>query len=91
MAELIVAPSLLSADFSNLEREIELVKKSKAKWIHFDVMDGHFVPNISFGSKVLADVSKLSDLFLDVHLMITDPDKYALSENEDNCYWHVKK
>lgn len=77
MAELIVAPSLLSADFSNLEREIELVKKSKAKWIHFDVMDGHFVPNISFGSKVLADVSKLSDLFLDVHLMITDPDKYV--------------
>ena len=77
MREIIIAPSLLSADFSNLKEEINKVEKSKATWLHFDVMDGHFVPNISFGSKVLADISKVTDLFLDVHLMISDPLKYT--------------
>ncbi len=74
----IIAPSLLAADFKNLEQEIKLVKKAGATWLHFDVMDGHFVPNISFGPVVLGSVAKVSDLFLDVHLMISDPQKYAI-------------
>jgi ribulose-phosphate 3-epimerase len=73
----IIAPSLLAADFKNLELEIKRVSKAGAKWLHLDVMDGHFVPNISFGPVVLASVAKVSNLFLDVHLMITHPDKYA--------------
>lgn len=93
MKEVIVAPSLLSADFSNLEKEIKLVEESKARWLHFDVMDGHFVPNISFGSKVLADVSRKTDLFLDVHLMISDPLKYAddfIKAGADLITFHVE-
>ena len=93
MKEIIVAPSLLSADFSNLEKEIKLVEDSKARWLHFDVMDGHFVPNISFGSKVLADVSRKADLFLDVHLMISDPLKYAedfIKAGADLITFHVE-
>lgn len=73
----IIAPSLLAADFKNLELEIKRVSKAGAKWLHLDVMDGHFVPNISFGPVVLASVAKVSNLFLDVHLMITHPEKYA--------------
>ena len=73
----IVAPSLLAADFKNLELEIKRVSKAGAKWLHLDVMDGHFVPNISFGPVVLASIAKVSNLFLDVHLMISHPDKYA--------------
>jgi ribulose-phosphate 3-epimerase len=73
----IIAPSLLAADFKNLELEIKRVSKAGAKWLHLDVMDGHFVPNISFGPVVLASIANVSNLFLDVHLMITHPDKYA--------------
>ncbi len=77
MKKIIVAPSILSADFSKLGSEIDLVEKSKTNWLHYDVMDGHFVPNISFGPKILADIRKCTSLVLDVHLMISDPLKYA--------------
>lgn len=72
----IIAPSLLSADFGNLERDIEMVNHSSAQWFHIDVMDGVFVPNISFGFPVLKHINKLAKKPLDVHLMIVDPDRY---------------
>ena len=64
-----VAPSLLSANFACLKDDIEKIENGKADWLHYDVMDGHFVPNISFGYSILKDVSKVTNLFLDVHLM----------------------
>lgn len=77
MNELIIAPSVLSLDFANATHDLDELKKSKAKWLHFDVMDGHFVPNITFGADVLRGFKKRTDLFMDVHLMISDPIKYA--------------
>ena len=71
-----IAPSFLAADFGNLEREIKAVEDAGVEYIHLDVMDGHFVPNISFGPFVVEAIRKHTDLFLDVHLMITDPDAY---------------
>ena len=70
-----IAPSLLSANFACLKEEIDKIKV--AEWIHYDVMDGHFVPNISFGYSILKDISKITDKYLDVHLMISDPFKYV--------------
>ncbi len=71
-----VSPSILSADFANLERDMLRLKKAGADWAHVDVMDGHFVPNISIGAPVVKAISKVSDLPLDVHLMISDPAFY---------------
>ncbi|MCK9399283.1 MAG: ribulose-phosphate 3-epimerase [Bacteroidales bacterium] len=72
----LVAPSMLSADFGNLRRDIEMVNGSEADWFHIDVMDGVFVPNISFGFPVLKSIQKYAKKPLDVHLMIVDPDRY---------------
>lgn len=73
---MIISPSVLSANFADLKTEIKKIEEGGAAWLHYDVMDGHFVPNISFGYSILSDVKKVTDLFLDVHLMISDPLKY---------------
>ena len=72
-----IAPSILSADFSRLKDEIQGVEAAGADWLHVDVMDGHFVPNITIGPVVVESVRKVTKIPLDIHLMITDPDKYA--------------
>lgn len=72
----LVAPSILSADFANLEREVKAVAEAGADWIHVDVMDGRFVPNITIGIPVVKSLKKVSPLPLDVHLMIEEPEKY---------------
>lgn len=71
-----MAPSLLAADFANLQRDVEMVNQSEADWFHLDIMDGVFVPNISFGMPVLQAISKHAKKTLDVHLMIVEPDRY---------------
>lgn len=72
----LIAPSLLSADFGNLQRDIEMINQSQADWFHIDVMDGVFVPNISFGFPIMASIQKHAQKPLDVHLMIVNPDNY---------------
>ncbi len=72
----LIAPSLLSANFGNLQRDIEMINNSEADWFHLDVMDGVFVPNISFGFPIIDYVNKHATKPLDVHLMIVDPDRY---------------
>ena len=72
----LIAPSILSADFANIQRDVEMINKSEADWFHVDVMDGVFVPNISFGFPVIKAIKKHATKPLDVHLMIMDPDKY---------------
>ena len=72
----LVAPSLLSANFLNLEKDIEMLNQSEADWFHLDVMDGMFVPNISFGFAIIEKIRKTTRKFLDVHLMIVDPERY---------------
>ena len=72
----LIAPSILSADFANLQRDIEMINSSEADWFHIDVMDGVFVPNISFGFPVIRQINKYAKKPLDVHLMIVEPDRY---------------
>ncbi|MBT5859139.1 MAG: ribulose-phosphate 3-epimerase [Flavobacteriales bacterium] len=72
----IIAPSILAADFGNLQRDCEMVNNSKADWFHIDVMDGHFVPNISYGMPVIQSIKKHAKKPLDVHLMIEKPERY---------------
>jgi ribulose-phosphate 3-epimerase len=78
MSERLIAPSILSADFNHLGADIEMINQSEADWIHCDVMDGVFVPNISFGLPVIQHVAKIAKKPLDVHLMITDPDSFIV-------------
>ena len=73
----LIAPSLLAANFLNLESESKMLNESKADWFHLDVMDGKFVPNISFGMSVIKQIRKTTTKFFDVHLMIVEPEKYA--------------
>ena len=73
----LIAPSVLSADFGNLQRDIEMINSSQADWFHVDVMDGRFVPNISFGFPVMKAIQEHAKKFVDVHLMIVEPEKYV--------------
>jgi len=76
MTHTLIAPSVLAADFANLQRDIEMINNSQADWFHIDIMDGVFVPNISFGMPVLEAITKHAKKTIDVHLMIVDPDRY---------------
>ena len=90
---IIVAPSVLSADFANLGRDIDMLNESEAEWIHIDVMDGVFVPNISFGFPILEAISKRTEKFCDVHLMIVQPEKYVhqfIKAGADNITIHYE-
>lgn len=77
MKKRIVSPSMLSADFGHLERDTKMIDRSAAEWVHIDVMDGVFVPNISFGFPVLKAITDATEKFMDVHLMIVEPEKYV--------------
>ena len=76
MKNTLIAPSVLAADFGNLQRDLEMINNSEADWFHIDIMDGVFVPNISFGMPVLEAIAKHATKTIDVHLMIVDPDRY---------------
>ena len=76
MGSIKIAPSMLAADFANLERDIQMINHSEADWFHLDIMDGVFVPNISFGMPVIKAMAQHTEKILDVHLMIVDPDRY---------------
>lgn len=79
MKEFLVAPSVLAADFGNIQRDLEMISSSQADWLHVDIMDGRFVPNISFGQNIVNTMKKHCTKPLDVHLMIVEPEKYISS------------
>lgn len=85
--ERIIAPSVLAADFGHLERDVRMVDRSAAAWVHVDVMDGVFVPNISFGFPVLRAVRRATEKVVDVHLMITEPERYVARFAHDGADW----
>ena len=87
MGSIKIAPSILSADFSRLADEIQAVQRAGADWLHLDVMDGHYVPNITIGPIVVEWIRKATDLPLDVHLMISDPDKYVPEFIRAGAHW----
>lgn len=89
----ILAPSILAADFANLEREVDMINRSEADWIHVDIMDGRFVPNISFGLPVTQAIHKHAKKPLDVHLMIVEPERYVADfakAGADHIYVHAE-
>jgi ribulose-phosphate 3-epimerase len=81
----LIAPSILAADFANLQRDVEMINRSEADWFHIDIMDGVFVPNISFGMPVLRDIVKHATKTIDCHLMIVDPDRYVETFAQLGC------
>src|SRR6185295_14184369 len=94
MKQVMVAPSILSANFGNLEKDFDFLNRSEADWIHVDIMDGNFVPNISFGFPLLSAMKKLSKKPLDVHLMINQPERYFSRFRDagaDSLSIHIEK
>lgn len=93
MQELIISPSVLSLDYADMNGQIEKLRKSKAKWLHFDVMDGHFVPNLTFGPDLLKGFKKASNMVMDVHLMVSDPflvSKWFIKAGADLITFHLE-
>lgn len=90
---MILAPSILAADFGILAEQIKEAENAGAKWLHIDVMDGHFVPNISFAMPVIKSIRKYTDMFFDVHLMITEPERYIddfIDSGADGITFHIE-
>lgn len=93
MKHLIVAPSVLSLDYTDTKSQLQLLNDSKAQWMHFDVMDGHFVPNLTFGPDILKAFKRSSSLFMDVHIMVDDPEKIApifMDAGANSIVFHVE-